>query len=266
MQIGALQMNVVLADREANLKTAERMIGRAMAEAGAWRKPDVLVLPELWDLGFVAPNVLDLGDEDGRIAREFLGGQAKQYGVNIVGGSISRRQGGKLWNTTYVFDRQGSLVAKYDKIHLYNPGDEGRYFQPGDALVLCDLDGVRAGFMICYDLRFPELSRSLALAGARILFNCTAWPHPKTHHWRTLCQARAIENQVYLAGVNCVGVANELVLCGHSMLVNPWGEIMAEAGEEEAILYASCDFAHQETLRGNMPVFDDRRPGVYTLG
>ncbi|HBI05283.1 MAG TPA: carbon-nitrogen hydrolase, partial [Paenibacillaceae bacterium] len=114
-----------------------------------------------------------------------------------------------------------------------------------------------------YDIRFPELARSYALDGAGILVNSAEWPHPRLNHWRTLMQARAIENQMYVVACNRVGISGKTEFCGHSMVIDPWGEILVEGGEEEAILIAEIDLTLIEEVRGKIPVFADRRPDLY---
>ena len=260
MKISALQLSVRLGDRRANQENAAVQIEAAMPAC-----PDVLALPELWDIGFYPANVLELGDEDGRLAREFLSAQARRHRVNIVGGSIVRRQGDKIWNTAYVFDRQGGLVSAYDKIHLFTLAGEHKLFQPGSALALYELDNVPVGGITCYDIRFCELPRSVALAGAKVLFVPAAWPHPRLRHWRVLVQARAVENQFFVVAVNAAGQVNGVKLCGHSLMVDPWGEEIAEAGEEEQILTGVCDLSVIENIRNKLNMFRDRRPECYRL-
>lgn len=261
MKIGIVQMNVVLGDRAANRATVVDGIGRAMADA-----PDVIVLPELWDLGFYPSNVRELGDPDGREARELLGGLAVRHGVNIVGGSIVRRLGDALYNTCLVFDRAGKELAAYDKTHLFSPSGEQRHFQAGETTALFSLDGILCGVLICYDLRFGELARTLVLEGAELLFVPAAWPHPRLGHWQLLCRTRALENQCFLAAANACGSTGKLRLCGYSQVVDPWGEVLAEAEEKPGSLTAECDFSVLRDVRARMNIFADRRPGLYRCG
>lgn len=260
MKICALQLDVRLGDREANMANASVQIELAMRTS-----PDVLVLPELWDLGFYPANVLELGDEDGCMAQEFLSGQARRHAVNIVGGSIVRRKENTIWNTTYIFDRQGALVSTYSKIHLFTLAGEQNQFQAGTTLALYELDKVPVGSITCYDIRFCELARTLALAGAKMLFVPAAWPHPRLQHWRILAQARAIENQLFVVAVNGSGRAGDVKCFGHSLMVDPWGEVIAEAGEGEQILTGVCDVAVADHVREKLSVFRDRRPECYRL-
>ena len=260
MKVCAVQLDVHIADRDYNTKNAAKQIELAMGS-----NPDVLVLPELWDLGFYPTNVVELGDDGGKKAQAFLSEQAARHNVNIVGGSIVRREGEKIWNTTYVFDRKGQQIATYDKIHLFSPSGEHVTFQAGNALNVFQLDGVPVGSVICYDMRFGELIRSLALEGIKLLIAPAAWPHPRLPHWRLLAQARAVENQFFVVAVNASGKSETLTYCGHSIMVNPWGDIIAEAGEGEQILTGECDFGVVEDIRSRINVFRDRRHSLYTI-
>ena len=260
MKISAIQLEVVLGDREANLKKVEQRIEEAIAQ-----NPDVIVLPELWDIGFFPKNALDIGDVEGKIAQEFLSSQAKKYQVNIVGGSIVRRVGDQIFNSQYVYDRQGELVASYDKAHLFSPSGEHQVFQAGDKIAVYELDGVKMGSIICYDIRFSEWVRMTALAGAQVLFAPAAWPHPRLNHWRLLAQVRAIENQFFVVSVNQAGKAYELHFCGHSQMVNPWGETIVEAGDNEEVVTGELDFSIIKDIRERINVFRDRRPELYEL-
>ena len=185
--------------------------------------------------------------------------------VNIVAGSAVTVRGGNVFNTAYVFDREGACVAAYDKTHLFTPMGEHEYFTPGDHLCTFTLDGVRCALIICYDLRFPELTRSLTLAGAELLFVPAEWPAVRMLHWQTLNRARAIENQIFLACCNGCGTAGETVYGGHSAVYDPWGEVLAEAGAEEEIILADCDFSIKEQIRNSINVFRDRRPELYKV-
>lgn len=260
MKVAALQLDVALGDRPANFAKADQKIAEAMAG-----KPDVIVLPELWDLGFFPKNALELGDIDGKLAQEFLQEQAKKHHVNIVGGSIVCRKGDQIFNTQYVYDRSGEKISEYSKVHLFSPSGEHLAFEAGDQLSIYELDGVKVGSIICYDLRFGEWVRMNALAGAQVLFAPAAWPHPRLNHWRLLSQVRAIENQFFVVSVNHSGQAYALDFCGHSQMVDPWGEVISEAGDGEEILFGELDFSVIEDIRERINVFRDRRPELYKL-
>ena len=260
MKICAVQTGAAPGDRAANMRKAAQQI-----ELAAGNGIDVLVLPELWDLGFYPANALELGDQDGKEAREFLSTLAARHGINIIGGSVVCKIDGKIRNRSYVFNRSGSEVAFYDKSHLFTPSGEHENFEAGNLLAFYELDGISVGQITCYDLRFGELVRTLALKGIKVLFVPAAWPHPRLNHWRILTQARAVENQMFVVAVNAVGTVSNLTFCGHSMMVDPWGEIIAEAGDGEQILIGALDLAIIADIRERINVFRDRRPELYDV-
>ncbi|MNI08550.1 2-oxoglutaramate amidase [compost metagenome] len=176
---------------------------------------------------------------------------------------MADKQGEKVRNTIYVFNREGEVVADYSKIHLFRLMDEEKYLSSGDQLGQFELEGIPAGMMICYDIRFPELSRKLALDGAQILFVPAEWPNPRLHHWRTLLMARAIENQMYVVSCNRVGTSGTTEFFGHSMIINPWGEVLAEGSENEGVISCTIDLSEVERVRRTIPIFEDRRPPLY---
>jgi predicted amidohydrolase len=183
--------------------------------------------------------------------------------VNIIAGSIAEKKGNEVQNTAYVFNRQGELTAQYSKIHLFRLMEEEKFLTSGDHIGKIAFDDISAGVMICYDIRFPELARTLALDGAKILFIPAEWPHPRLHHWRTLLMARAIENQMFVIACNRVGISGKAHFFGHSMIIDPWGEIIAEGGEQKEIISASLQLSEVDSVRSKIPVFEDRRPDIY---
>ena len=227
------------------------------------RKPDVLVLPELWNTGYALDRIHELADPGGQRTRQFLSGFAGEHGVHLVGGSVAEKKDGGIYNTMYVFNREGKQTAEYSKIHLFRLMEEEKYLQAGGKTVTFPLEGFTAGAAICYDIRFPELPRRLALDGADVMFVPAQWPHPRLEHWLTLLKARAIENQMYVAACNRVGKSNDEVFCGHSVIIDPWGETVAAGGEEEGIINGVLDPSLPEQVRERIPVFDDRKPEVY---
>lgn len=260
MRVSSIQMDVELGNPDANREKVVRLIEQAAKEA-----PDVIVLPETWNTGFIPGNFEELADVEGEGTIPLLGGLAKQHGVNIVGGSVVNKLGGRIYNTSYSFNRQGELIAVYNKIHLFSPAREHEYFEHGNELCVFELDGVKAGVIICYDLRFPELARSLALQGIQVLFVPAEWPHPRSHHWRTLALARAIENQMFVVTVNGAGKAPKAQYCGNSLIIDPWGEIIADAGEGEKVITGNLDLSVIRDIRERINVFRDRTPEVYKI-
>ena len=257
--ISCIQMNVRAGDPAANFTHAERLIQKA-----AKRKPDVILLPELWNTGF-APGKIDpaLADEDGTRTKAFCGGLAREFNVNIVAGSVLTRKSGALYNTAYVFDRTGTCIAEYDKMHLFSPSGEHEAYAAGDKIVTFPLDGVTCGIMICYDLRFAELARVMALSDAKVLFIPAEWPIQRKEQMVTLLRARAIENQQFAALCNGCGTAFGTQFGGSSAIVDPLGKVLAKAGQREKIICAEIDFSAQEKIRKALSVFIDRKPELY---
>lgn len=261
MKIACIQMKVGLGCPEDNYAHAVELIEKAIAQ-----KPDVLVLPETWNTGFFPKEGLhDLCDREGRQTRTVIGALAARYGVNIVAGSISNLRGGKVYNTALVFDRTGSCIASYDKTHLFTPMGEEQYYTSGDRLCRFTLDGVNCGLIICYDIRFPELARSLAVQGLDMLFAVSQWPGQRIGHLDVLTKARAIENQLFLCCCNGCGAADETVFGGHSAVIDPWGQVLAQADDTEQILYAEVDLSQLQSIRESIHVFRDRREELYRL-
>lgn len=261
MKIACIQMAVKLGCPEDNYAHVSALIGQAMAQ-----KPDVLVLPETWNTGFFPKEDLrSLCDREGEKTQTIIGALAAKYGVNIVAGSISDLRHGKIYNTAMVFDRAGRCVASYDKTHLFTPMGEDRYYTPGSSLCRFTLDGVNCGLITCYDIRFPELTRSLVLQGLDMLFVVAQWPAVRIAHLDTLTKARAIENQIFLCCCNGCGTANETLFGGHSAVIDPWGQELAKAGETEQILAADADLSQLQSIRASIHVFRDRREELYRL-
>lgn len=259
MKVSVLQMPVAIGDRDKNEATLRRMLDAAMKDA-----PDVVVLPELWDVGFFPRPLEDYLDAGGERTKPLLSSLAKSCGVHIVGGSVAVRDGERAANRCYVFRRDGTLIADYDKTHLFSPAKEDRFFRKGDHTAVFQLDGVKCAVAVCYDLRFPELFRRCALEDAAVMFLPAAWPTARIMHWRTLSQARAVENQTFFVAVNGSGAfANGMPLGGCSAIIDPWGERLAEADDGEAILSAALDLSIRDEIKRTIDVFHDRRPELY---
>ena len=259
MKVSCLQMNMKLGCPEENFAHAELLICNAMKD-----NSDVLVLPETWNTGFFSKeNLAELSCKDGDEVKSHIGTLAKQYGVNIAAGSVSNVRDGKVFNTAMVFDRGGECIAEYDKTHLFTPMGEDDYFTGGDHLCSFTLDGVKCGIIICYDIRFPELTRSLALQGLDMLFVLSQWPKERIFHLRTLTAARAIENQMFVVCCNSCGTAGKTVYGGNSAIIEPFGKTLALAGEFEEIITANCDMQILSDIRSSIPVFCNRRPELY---
>ena len=258
MKVALVQMDVAFGNPTANIANATRLFVEASA-----LKPDVVVLPEMWNTGYSLENVRDIADRQGAPSISALSDLAARYRVNVVAGSIADLKEGGVYNTSYILDRQGRTVAAYSKIHRFGLMDEDKYMDAGDDIVDFELDGIRCGVIICYDLRFPELSRQIALRGAKVLFVPAQWPNPRVRHWVTLNVARAIENQMYVVACNRVGEGGGSTFFGHSMVTDPWGEVAADGAGQEGVVLCEMDLAKVDEARNKIPVFRDRRPEVY---
>ncbi len=258
--LALLQMDIAIGEPERNFANLESLLHEAVAHDP---KPDVIVFPEMWNTGYALERIQELADHYGERTEALLSAFSRKHGVNIIGGSIAEKRDNGVYNTIFAYDRQGNRAGDYSKIHLFRLMDEEKYLQSGDRAGELQLDGIPGGMMICYDIRFPELARKLALGGAQILFVPAEWPNPRLHHWRTLLMARAIENQMFVVSCNRVGVSGTTEFFGHSMVVDPWGEVLAEGGVAETIVRAAVDLSQVPAVRSKIPVFEDRRPSLY---
>jgi predicted amidohydrolase len=265
MRVAVCQVNS-RSDRGANLATAVQLVDLA-ADAGA----DLAVLPEYLDY---------LGPADGRPKPEPVDGEfaatfaeaARRLNIWVVAGSFheSGPDASRTYNTSLVFDRTGALAATYRKIHLFDidiPGRvselESRSVAPGSSVVTVDIDGVRFGLSICYDLRFPELYRRLAIDGAQVLLVPAAFTsHTGRDHWEILLRARAIENQCYMVAAGQSGDHEPNKSCyGRSMVVDPWGTVVAQAVDGVGMVVADLDLERLSRIRRELPSLANRRLG-----
>lgn len=261
MKISCLQMDMLPGQPDANYVKAASLIRLAAAE-----DTDVVMLPELWDVGFYPREGLkELADPNGTRVKREMGALAAELKLNIVAGSVAVLREDKVFNTAFVFNRQGECVAEYDKTHLFSPMGEHEYFSKGNHISRFKLDGVSCGLIICYDLRFPELTRSLSLQGTDILFVVSQWPDVRMHHLKTLCCARAIENQMFLCCCNSCGRTGETRYGGGSEIFDPWGGSLCSAGATEKIISAECDISTLAGIRNSINVFADRREELYDI-
>jgi omega-amidase len=260
LRLAVVQMNVEAGNPKVNFAKIEEQLEAAVALNP---KPDFIVLPEMWNTGYALEQIHALADPDGEHTRTIISAFCKRHEVSVLAGSIAQRRGDEVTNTVHIFDRAGVEISEYSKIHLFQLMNEHLHLKAGDTHGLFSIGEIPAAVMICYDIRFPELARTLALSGAKILFVPAQWPHPRLHHWRTLLQARAIENQMFVVSCNTVGESGGSSFFGHSMIIDPWGEVIAEAGDDETILSLEIDLALVDEVRGRIPVFADRRPNLY---
>jgi predicted amidohydrolase len=255
VKAAALQFTIALGEVESNLAHVRAGLARLAGEGA-----ELVVLPEMWGTGFAYKQLNELAQRTASLVEE-LAELSRQYGMVIVG-SLPEPHEEKVYNTAYVLDT-GELKGKYRKLHLFSLMQEDRSFDAGESWLVTDTSVGRVGVFICYDLRFPELARRLALEGAEILVVPGEWPKPRQEHWRTLLRARAIENQLFVVAANCCGVVGKLDFFGMSMVIDPKGVVLAEGGYEPTSVTAVMDFDDMAAWREQIPCFRDRRPHCY---
>jgi len=256
-------------EKALNLEKAEKLVAQAAA-TGA----DIVALPEKWN-AIGPPDVLHDTAEtiEGGESIEAMRGWAKTHGVTLVGGSITERREGreKLSNTSLVFDPEGELVATYRKIHLFDVEVGGLTYREseaeehGDEPVVAEVEGWPVGLTICFDVRFPELYRVLALEGALLAMVPAHFTlYTGKDHWHLLLRARAVENGFYVAAPAQVGETGiGRPSYGRSLIADPWGTVLAQAHDEETVISAELDRAWLEEVRRRIPSLSARRPEAY---
>jgi predicted amidohydrolase len=267
LRVAAVQLNAT-ADREANLASADRLVREAAA-----RGARLVVLPEKWPL-LGSGEQLQAGAEpiDGP-AMSWARACARELSLELVAGSFTELTGdGRRQNTSLHIGPDGEIRASYRKIHMFDVTvggleyRESEYEDPGEEIVVSRTDdGVELGMTICYDLRFPELYRILALRGARVLLVPAAFTLATTRdHWEALLRARAIENQAFVIAANQIG-ENEpgRFSGGRSMIIDPWGVVLAQATDTVGVIVADLDLERLEAIRSSLPSLANRRAGAY---
>ena len=257
MRLALAQIQIIPGNRPGNLKKAEDMI-----TAAANQNADLVLLPELWSSGYELSQAAEHATANQQITKS-ISILACKYHI-WIGGSLLETQHGKIFNTFTLIDPQGNRHAAYNKIHLFRLMDEDRWLSAGSNPTITQLTCGKTGLAICYDLRFPEIFRRYTLAGARLILIPAEWPLVRIDHWRTLLRARAIENQLFIAAVNAVGDSAGTVMGGHSMVVDPWGNIIAEGSpRNEHLVTAELDFDLIDQVRQTIPALTNRRPDIY---
>jgi omega-amidase len=227
-------------------------------------KPALLVLPELFSTGYLVQG--DLGSEEAWATaaeedREFLSQTARRLECWVAGTTLEAGSGeGKFRNLSLIYNPAGESVARYQKVHPFSLGGEDRVFTRGEEIVTFDLDAWQVQPTVCYDLRFPELYRAGSMRGVHLILVQSNWLEARQAHWETLLKARAIENQAYVAGVNCTGNQDKINYVGGSMVISPKGEALAKAGAEEGLVRARLDLDFVKLWRRQFPALRDRMP------
>jgi predicted amidohydrolase len=256
-------------DKARNLETADRLVRRAAADGAR-----LVVLPEKWSLLGRGADLRDGAEPIDGPAVKWALGAARELGIDLVAGSVAERVNGeaKLRNTSLHIGPDGEVKAVYRKVHMFDVEVEGTVYResdheaPGEDVVLsATADGVELGLTVCYDVRFPELYRILAVRGARIVTIPAAFTVPTTRdHWEVLVRARAIEDQCFVIAANQVGEHVEgLRSGGRSMIVDPWGLVLAQAADSETVITADLDLDAQAAIRTRLPALANRRPAAY---
>ncbi len=261
MKIAAAQISCAIGNLEANLSKIREFSSRAK-DAGA----ELIVFPEMVDTGYSIPIIQKHAKAWNEGALPELQKIAKALSIAIVCG-LSEREGASIYNAQVLVDTNGKVVAKYRKTHLVTaaPIDERPCFTAGDGFTSCKIDKFTLGLGICYDLRFPEFYRTLAVEHrANVLINSSAWPFPRIEHLRILALARAIENQSYLILANRVGTDDGVTLCGTSTIIDPYGAIVAAASaDREELIQAEISADVIDLVRNRMAAFAHRRTDLY---
>ncbi len=267
MKVCLLQMNS-RDDKNANLAAAKKLLNKAIAATNA----DLVSLPEVFTyLGGCVAGARQAAEQiPGGEACEMLRSMAREHGVYIHGGSMAERQGDRLFNTTIMIDPAGEIIARYRKIHMFDViTPDGKVFKEsatydnGKDIVTVDIKGIRFGLTICYDLRFSELYTALSKAGVQVLFAPAAFTlMTGKDHWEVLCRARAIETQCYVLAANQTGAYVEDGIprdsFGNSMIVDPWGTVIARCQNQVGFCTATLDFEYQQSVRQNLPALKNR--------
>jgi predicted amidohydrolase len=237
----------------ANFARVEALLHKAGPERGS-----LVLLPEMFATGF-SMNVSATRESPKQETLEFLRNAAQRLGIFLLAGVVTAAKGHKGFNQAAVFSPNGEELARYTKMQPFAPGGEADNYDAGPEPLLFSWQGFTVAPFICYDLRFPEHFRAAARRGAQLFTVVANWPVARIQHWVTLLQARAIENQAYVAGVNRVGHDPKLVYTGRSLIVSPKGEILADAGNDESVISAEVDPAELESYRRDLPFLRDMR-------
>ncbi len=254
MKIALLQMAVLEKNKAANVAHGLELAAQAA------KNHDLIVLPEVWTTGYSLGHLEEEAETSGESAvLGALQSIAKENSCKILAGSVPMARAGKVYNTSVAIDSKGEIVNMYDKVHLFGLFNEERFFAPGNNFRAFEMDGLCCGSTICYDLRFPELFRHLALQGAKLIFCPAEWPTARGDIWRLLAQARAAENHTFVVAVNCAGTFKGAPFYGHSMVVAPSGKIVAEGGSEEEVISCEIDLHEIDTVRQRLNALADVR-------
>lgn len=263
VKILSVQYTPIIGNKEANLQKAYEFI-----EKNSSKQLDIVVLPEFFSTGIDDRAFIERPeDASGGDVVEFMQNTAKKFNTNIICGSVLIQENGKLYNTCFIINREGMVIAQYRKIHLYNyfGGNEGTYTTPGDIPVVVDLDCAKVGISMCFDIKFPMLYRKLIQKGAEIIISPSAWSTLTSLSekekqdfittWQAMNICRATESLVYFVSANLTGNANKyLYSIGNSMICAPLGEVVVNAGMGDNAIYADLDLSLVRKFKTTVPV------------
>jgi omega-amidase len=259
LTIALAQMNVLTGRPDANLARARDFAAQAR-DAGA----DLLMLPELWFNGYDLERAEERATLLGEGGFAHMARLAREFGLHLAG-SLLERHDSVVSNTAVLYAPDGSLLGSYRKIHRFRLMQEHRYLDAGDHATLCPTPWGPTGLAICYDLRFPELFRVMALAGAVLFLVPAQWPVRRVEAWLLLARARAVENELIVAACNRVGKDGEVTFPGRSLVVDPWGNVLVEGDDREGLLIAQADLREIRKARRYLTVYEDRCPDAYRV-
>lgn len=259
LTVSLAQFDVQPGRRDNNLARASKLAREAHA-LGA----DVLLLPELWLDGYDLQHAAEHASQVGDGGFSLMSMLARENCLCVAGSILEHHEEG-ISNTCALYDPSGALVALYRKVHLFRLMQEDRYLTAGQQATLCSMPWGPTGLAICYDLRFPELFRTMALAGAEMFLLPAQWPSRRLDAWLLLARARAVENEVFVAACNRTGCDGDTPFPGQSLIVDPWGNVLAQGGEQEQLVVAQVDLRELRKVRRYLPVYEDRRPEAYHI-
>lgn len=254
VNVAALQFNLAWEDKPANFAKVRNLLTSHRPPPGS-----LVALPEMFATGF-SMNTAAIAELSDGPTSQVLSALAREFQVCLVAGAARRASDGKARNQALVFAPDGQLLAAYAKMRLFSPGKEADHYAAGEQPVVFSWGGCQVAPLICYDLRFPELFRAAAARHRPELFIVIAnWPEKRTHHWVRLLQARAVENQAFVLAVNRIGSDPFNSYGGRSLVIDPQGEILADAGNAETCLQARLDLTGLREYRQGLPFLDDLR-------
>jgi omega-amidase len=253
MRVIGMQLDIVWEDKAATIDRARRLI-----DAARPRRGELVVLPEMFATGF-SMDVATIAEGRERQAERFLESLAREYGVYALGGVVNVGADGKGRNQAVVHSPDGRELCRYDKNYPFTMGGESEHYGAGDRCEFFEWNGMKVSPLVCYDLRFPEPFRTAVRQGAQMFVVIASWPSYRTHHWTTLLAARAIENLAYVVGVNRCGRDPKHPYPGRSMIVDPHGTVLADAGEGESTVSADVDATVVDAWRLEFPALRDMK-------